>query len=158
MRQSGKRASRPTLLIADDDDAIRDVVRLILEEEGGYAVRQVSNGVAALEILRSTEEPLIVLLDWFMPDLSGEQLLRLVAADAALGTRHSFIISSATPTNNLHLDAFPPHLVSARLRKPFDIDALLDVVREAEERLLMRQRLAKQPVTGVSRAPVTGTL
>jgi DNA-binding response OmpR family regulator len=62
-----------TILIVDDDQNIRNIVRLCLETEG-YAVQQAVNGADALEqIHRAT--PDLVLLDLAMPGMDGMTVL-----------------------------------------------------------------------------------
>lgn len=136
----------PTVLVVDDDDTICDTVRFILEEEG-YCVQTAAHGGAALEVLRASPAPMVALLDWFMPDMTGERLLYIVAAERALAQRHAYIIMSATTTDRLHLDAFPPQLIAARVHKPFDIDTLLNAVKHAKQRLHASVRHATVPPT-----------
>lgn len=62
------------ILIADDDDAFRTMVRLLLEEEG-YNVAEVADGDAAVEEGRRRDFDL-VLLDIKMPRMDGIQALR----------------------------------------------------------------------------------
>jgi DNA-binding response OmpR family regulator len=70
-------ASR-TVLVADDDKDILDLVSWALREEG-YDVVTEQNGIDAL---RTTfrREPDLVILDLGMPGLEGDQVLRIVHA------------------------------------------------------------------------------
>ena len=63
-----------TILIADDEAEIRQLLRLYLEKDG-YEVMEAENGVEDMEILRQREIHLI-LLDIMMPQLDGYQVLR----------------------------------------------------------------------------------
>lgn len=65
--------SAPPVLVVDDSDGIRDTLHLLFEDEG-YRVQLAANGSEALELLRASSTPRIVLLDWFMPDLTGERV------------------------------------------------------------------------------------
>ncbi|MBR6208813.1 MAG: response regulator transcription factor [Oscillospiraceae bacterium] len=58
-----------TTLICDDEPDIRSALRIYLTGEG-YAVREASNGMEALEIL-SREEIHLVLMDIMMPGMDG---------------------------------------------------------------------------------------
>ena len=140
------RIPTPAILVVEDDAAIRDIVRILLEEEG-YHVQTAANGVEGLAALRAAQAPLVVLLDWLMPEMSGEHLLQVVVADAALAHRHTCIVMSAASTNRLHLDRFPPHLVTAHIHKPFDIDMLLHRVTETAQHLHARAPRAATPTT-----------
>ncbi len=57
------------LLIVDDDADIRQVLRLLLNEE--YAVAEAENGEEALDYLRQNPDLDLVILDVMMPGLSG---------------------------------------------------------------------------------------
>lgn len=68
-----------TVLVADDDDDIRDLVVFKLSQ-AGYAVRAVADGRDALEAIRSTPPDLAV-LDVMMPGLNGMDVTREVRKD-----------------------------------------------------------------------------
>ncbi len=66
------------ILIAEDEPAMRRIIRLYLEKEG-YEVSEASDGQAALDLLcRETYDLLIA--DWMMPRMDGIQLCREVRA------------------------------------------------------------------------------
>lgn len=64
------------ILVADDDDGFRTMVKLLLEEDG-YNVTEVSDGEAAVEEARRRDFDL-VLLDIKMPRMDGIQTLRVL--------------------------------------------------------------------------------
>jgi DNA-binding response OmpR family regulator len=68
----------PTVLLVDDDAAIRRAVAEGLELEG-FRVVGASGGRAALDALARTD-PAVVLLDLTMPDLDGLEVLRRMRA------------------------------------------------------------------------------
>ncbi|MDT0215052.1 response regulator [Rothia sp. ARF10] len=70
------------MVVADDDDDIRDLVELKLTQSG-YEVRATSNGVEALEDIRR-DPPQLAVLDVMMPGLSGIDALREIRSDEAL--------------------------------------------------------------------------
>jgi CheY-like chemotaxis protein len=57
------------VLIVDDDPDIRSSMRTVLEEFGDQKVCEASNRLEALEHLRASTEPFVVLLDLLMPRL-----------------------------------------------------------------------------------------
>jgi DNA-binding response OmpR family regulator len=62
-----------TILIVDDDEDIRIVISMRLQQLG-YRVIYATIGSAALE-LATMERPDLVLLDWTLPDMNGRQVL-----------------------------------------------------------------------------------
>jgi CheY-like chemotaxis protein len=66
-----------TILIIDDQQEVRAVLRRILERAGRYAVAEVSGASEALEVL-GTQPPDAVLLDISMPRMSGISLITQV--------------------------------------------------------------------------------
>lgn len=68
------RPKPPTVLVVDDDPAIRESVRDLLGSEG-YDVRTATDGQDALEQLAKMEPPGLILLDLRMPRLDGWQFL-----------------------------------------------------------------------------------
>jgi CheY-like chemotaxis protein len=65
--------SRPFVLIVDDDEVIRSLLRLTLPDEG-YDLVEAEDGDQALQII-AARQPSLVLLDWRMPGTSGEGVL-----------------------------------------------------------------------------------
>ena len=71
-----------SILVVEDDDAIRAAVQRGLRERG-HAVASVSTGLAGLEhILR--EAPQVVLLDLGLPDVDGLTLISMIRAASAV--------------------------------------------------------------------------
>jgi putative nucleotidyltransferase with HDIG domain len=71
--QGGRELPNDCILIADDEEAIRDVVSTLLEAQG-YRCITSSNGRQAVELLREQTVD-IVLSDMVMPEMDGMQLL-----------------------------------------------------------------------------------
>ncbi len=65
-----------TILVADDDEDIRDLVHFKLSQ-AGYTVRAVPDGLAAWDAFEA-ELPSLVVLDVMMPGLSGIDVLRKI--------------------------------------------------------------------------------
>jgi len=121
----------PQVLIVDNDESTRQTARFLLEDEG-YEVIEAPDGAAALDLLRMSDQPMVVLLDIVMPRLNGVELLKLVGHDERL-TRHAFVVwtASRVPVPMELLASLDAPLVP----KPFDMDELLEVVARAAERL-----------------------
>ncbi len=67
---------RPRVLVVDDDDDIRLLVRELLER-GGYTVEEAPDGKTALRLLFANT-PALVVLDVTMPDMDGYQTLERI--------------------------------------------------------------------------------
>jgi PAS domain S-box-containing protein len=84
---------RPRVLLADDNADMRAYVQRLLEE-GGYEVRAVADGLAALTTLRGDFVPDLLLSDVMMPRLDGFGLLAAVRADPALAGLPVILLSA----------------------------------------------------------------
>ena len=71
-----------TILVADDDPDVRDILRSILEP-AGFAVLEASDGVLALESIRTHPTDLLI-LDYTMPRMTGPQLCEQLKQDTLL--------------------------------------------------------------------------
>ena len=109
------------ILLVEDDAGIRDSVAECLELEG-YQVSAVANGSDALEWL-SREVPDVLLVDLVMPVMSGGELIARVKADPRLAGVPAVLMTAAIPRASS-----PVPGADALLSKPFELDALLDVV------------------------------
>ena len=72
-----------TVLVADDDQKITDMLRRTLSYEG-YRVVTATDGPGALAAVES-ERPDVVVLDWMMPGMSGLEVARRLAAEGSAG-------------------------------------------------------------------------
>lgn len=123
------------MLVVDDDTAIRETLHQLLEEEG-YHVEQAPDGVAALDALRTTQRPMVVLLDVMMPGLDGYGVLQEVIRDESLARKHRFVVMTASPnTLTEELTQLMRQLGAPALIKPFSIDQLLVTMAEAASHL-----------------------
>jgi DNA-binding response OmpR family regulator len=71
----------PDVLIVDDDQSTRDMLRRMLVKEG-WTVREAANGAEGLDQL-ARAVPAVMLLDLMMPELDGFEVLRAVRQTAA---------------------------------------------------------------------------
>ncbi len=115
-------ASKPTVLIVDDEANIRKMITEVLSLEG-YVVESAANGREALDLLRSAG-PRVILLDIKMPVLDGEGFLQELEAVPSERKKHKVILVSAflNLPNYQHLQA------EGRLSKPFTVDQLINAV------------------------------
>ena len=123
------------ILVVDDDDDIRGVLRELMEEEG-YQVEEARNGDEALRMLKKALRRFVVLLDLRMPVLDGMGVINAVAKDKALRRQHAFIL--ATADNRTLPLSFVQQLISMEvpvIAKPFDEPRLYSLVASAAARL-----------------------
>ena len=66
---------KKTILLVEDDQYNRDILREILEEIDNYSVVEATNGVDALTWLEQHSPPALILLDMMMPQMDGYALL-----------------------------------------------------------------------------------
>ncbi len=71
--------SRPTVIVVEDSDEVRDVLTFLLEEEG-YNVLPIEDGETALVMCRRVR-PALVTLDIGLPGPDGREVLRRLKAD-----------------------------------------------------------------------------
>jgi len=82
------------IMIVEDDDEIRDLLAEMLADRG-YLVSTARHGKDALELLRTTPQPNVVLLDLMMPVMDGWQLRAEMLADPKLAGIPVIIVSGA---------------------------------------------------------------
>ena len=133
------------VLVADDDAAIRGVLRDLLEDEG-YDVDEAENGTRVIETLArpAGERPALVLMDVRMPDKSGIDVLREVAGTVKTGadSQLPFVIMTAFGGSNIAIEAIQLGAYDY-ITKPFD----LDHVQLTVQRFFERQQLSDQVQT-----------
>jgi two-component system response regulator PilR (NtrC family) len=123
----------PRVLVVDDEPSMRELLAIVLAREG-YDVTLAESGAAALAALERGE-PDLVISDIRMPDLDGVEVLRAARgqdADVPVVMMTAFA-SAETAVEALRLGA------ADYLTKPFDIDELKIVVRNAVERRRLRR-------------------
>jgi CheY-like chemotaxis protein len=109
-----------TVLVVDDEPAIRDVVADILLDHG-FDVVLAWSGRRMLEFLESSRPSLIV-LDVMMPDGDGLGAFRTMRARPGLREIPVVMMSATLGPGQLSQE------IAGFLPKPFDLDRLLEVV------------------------------
>jgi excisionase family DNA binding protein len=114
----------PLVLIVDDDERLREYVRVNLEMDG-YDVREAANaadGLAAVE----EESPDLILLDVMMPGMDGWEMLRRVQE------RHGSVpvIMFSGKVDERSAEEADRRGASAFIGKPFDPQQLIDSTKQ----------------------------
>src|SRR5438874_10174224 len=95
------RDEKRTILVADDDSSIRQLLKTVLESEG-FGVIEASSGGQILEQVAGKNKPELVLMDLRMPEGSGIEILqKLKAANSEVGA----ILMTAYGTANTAIQA-----------------------------------------------------
>ena len=116
-----------TILIVDDEEAVRTVARRVLEDSG-YRVMAAADGDESLEIFRRQGENIaLVLLDMTMPRLSGHETLKELRRIRGSVT----VVLSSGYSEEVARDHFADQQISGFLQKPYAPKELLAKVRAA---------------------------
>ena len=113
-----------TLLVVDDEPAIRVLLSDLLAETGHH-VYTVPDGGEALETLRRGPLPCVVILDLMLPRVNGWQVLGELRANPRLATIPVIVLSAYSDAVAVARE----YGVEAALSKPFDPADLLDAVQ-----------------------------
>lgn len=113
------------ILVVEDDYAIRDALTQVLEDEG-YAVSGAANGQEAMGVLHKRSSICLILLDLMMPVMNGWEFRVAQRQDPALAPIPVVVISADASAQ----DRVAPLDVKGFLRKPVQLDALLDLVKQ----------------------------
>ena len=119
---TGSSPTSPTssILVVEDDPALRDALQAALEEEG-FSVLVAGNGAEALEILARKDLPFLILLDMMMPVMDGREFQEEIAKAPRLAAI-PVIILSAFVRSRVVADTGGVKFV---LRKPIGLAELL---------------------------------
>ncbi len=110
------------ILICDDDEGILDMLELILEDSG-FKIIPEKNSLNIYNMI-NREHPDLVLLDLWMPVLSGDQVLKALRNNPATSNLPVIIISASTEGRKIASEAGATEFIA----KPFDLDMLIDRV------------------------------
>ena len=87
------------LLIVDDEDGVRALVRMTLDN-GDYKIIEASDGHEALDLARE-HRPDLVLLDVMLPDLSGMDVCRKIKDDPDLASTTVVMLTARAQTSDV---------------------------------------------------------
>jgi excisionase family DNA binding protein len=121
----GKVRGTPLVLIVDDDERIREFVRVNLEMDG-YAVREAGNAEEGLAVLEE-EPPDLILLDVMMPGVDGWEMLRRVHERHGVGAIPVVMFSGQVESSNEDAVA---RGAQGFLGKPFNPQDLISRTKE----------------------------
>ncbi len=125
VRRVPRPGARGRVLVVDDDVAIGLSLRVALADEHDVIVT--ASGHEALELLKQDEAFDVVLCDLMMPDMTGIEVHDALKAEGrAVAERIVFVTGGAfAPRIGEQVEQLP----NARLEKPFELDALRELLR-----------------------------
>ena len=125
-RQLGQTLS---ILVVEDDEAVAELIRTVLNDVAGWGVTVVDDASAAREVFRHVLIEMLV-VDVNLPGISGLELLVLLRQDPDWN-EPPIILMSADANQVAVTNALREGLVTAFVRKPFDVDDLVHQIELA---------------------------
>ena len=119
---------RPTILVVEDDDAVRNLIQTTLDA-GGFAHTSETTGRGAIAAA-ATSAPDVVLLDLGLPDIDGIEVVRAIRAWSLV----PIIVVSARSEDADKIGALDAG-ADDYLTKPFSVGELLARIRTTVRRL-----------------------
>ena len=113
------------VLIAEDNQYLRKLIRNLLINVGIKRIDEVNDGLAGFEAIKSLE-PDIAILDWELPLLNGAELVRIVRTPGMLQRPAVPIIMFGTSAERWRIAEAKRLGVNAYLTMPISAKALLD--------------------------------
>lgn len=120
----------PQILVADDDMAIRETVKELLDI-AGYGVDTACDGSEAVRAIKKTSYDLVI-LDRSMPILSGIDVLRILRSGPQFKGLKILMLTSASVTKEVD-EAFAAG-ADGYILKPLDMTRFLDTVQKTLNR------------------------
>ena len=118
-------SSKPgRVLVIEDEDSLREVIEVLVSIEG-CEVKSAANGSQALELLENDWQPDVILLDLYMPGMSGQDFVQNYRSGPA--PHAPIILLSGTTQTPQELQELG---CAGWLPKPFNVDDLLAVVAQ----------------------------
>lgn len=114
-----------TILVADDNEANRELVAVILQRQG-YEVLEAGNGREALALTKE-HCPDLVLLDIHMPEMDGFETVQAIRQ--AEGSRNVPIVALTASAMAGDAEDAIAHGFTAYLAKPYEISAVVSLVK-----------------------------
>lgn len=115
---------KPAVLLVEDNDNIRTLLGSLLEKRG-YTVFSAEDGERALQLVGVADA---VLLDLFLPKVSGQEFLEKIRAD---GNYVPVVVMSASMNRQQAFDSLSEFKIVDFLSKPFAFDEMLEKIDKA---------------------------
>jgi len=110
-------------LVIDDSRAMRMILARILKEVG-FDVLEAGHGKEALERLKGTRPPELLMVDWNMPVMDGLALIKAVRADRAYDAARIMMVTTESEIGRV-AEALRAG-ADEYMMKPFSRDAVVE--------------------------------
>ena len=114
-----------TILIVEDEEAVRELEKFILEAQG-YEVMEARDGLEGLA-KAEFKRPDLILLDLMMPDVSGHRMFEEIQEHPATAGIPIVVVTGKPDAHEMFDDAIGFDNV---IMKPFEAEALLGRIRD----------------------------
>jgi DNA-binding response OmpR family regulator len=134
------KAGQKTVLIVDDEDEIRRLLRRVFESRG-FRVREADRGNTALKLVKE-EPPDVMILDAMLPEIHGFDIARRIKGSERYGKIPIIMVSAVYRGWRFAEDLKASYGVDAFIEKPFKI---ADVVTAVEKALEQKKDAGEPP-------------
>lgn len=130
------------ILLAEDEAVSRKILKKALEG-WKHEVIEVSDGVQALEALKSDVDLRLAIVDWMMPIMDGIEVVRQARASISNADRYVYIIVLTQKDSRLDIVAGLEAGADDYMVKPFDPDELEVRIRSGQRIVELQCELAE---------------
>ncbi|MCC5829549.1 MAG: response regulator [Phycisphaeraceae bacterium] len=124
----GLQSGRTRVLIVDEQSEILDVINKVLSEQANYEVRMAHTGFSA-GIECEKFRPHVILVDMHLPEVKGEDLLKMVTSNPDLQSTR--MIAMTGKLSETQCQAYLQRGFDGFLKKPFHIRQVIETIEHA---------------------------
>jgi CheY-like chemotaxis protein len=120
----GQQADQVTILVADDEEAVRELLRLVFTKDG-FRVHAVATGADAVQVARDVR-PALIIMDITMPNMDDYEATSQIKQDPALRETPVIFLTGKTAQEDAGRSFAKGGLTF--VRKPFSSQQIRDLV------------------------------
>ena len=122
-----------TVLIAESDPGLRHLFQSLLRHQ--YPIDEVTSATVALQVLRASAEPMVVVWDLWLSDAPRARLIDAIEQEPAV-SRHAFLLlTTSLESVAVEVRERLQRLQIPLLRMPFNIDTMLEQLALGQQRI-----------------------
>ncbi len=121
------------VLVIDDYQSMRSIVRQLLAQVGIHSVDEAANGIEALDLLTNPRaaDPDVIICDLHMDGMDGMEFCNRLRRDESIRDRHIPVLILTGESDDLMLEVTQQTGATAVLRKPISAPDLLQHIQSA---------------------------